>query len=57
MASPADLVGTVFPAVDRAVPLAAVEVASSTDLMEATGSPIVCGSQYTYDFSSGGLCK
>ena len=49
VASPTDLAGMAFPAVAGAAPLAVVEVASSTDLMEAAGSPSVYVSQFAYD--------
>ena len=49
VASPADLAGMAFLVVAGAAPLAVVEVASSTDLMEAAGSPSVCRSQCAYD--------
>ena len=48
VASPADLVGMVLPAVAGPAPLAVVEVASSCDSMEAVCSPSGCSSRDTY---------
>ena len=49
VASPADFAGMAVPAVAGAVPLAIVEVASSTDLMDMACSSSVCSSQSAYD--------
>ena len=49
VSSPADLAGMALPAVAGVVPLPIVEVASSTDSIEAEGSPSVCGSECAYD--------
>ena len=48
VASPADFAGMAIPALAGPAPLAIVEVASSSDLMEAVCSPSGCSSRDTY---------